>query len=512
MTRRRAATAVAPPAACGRKAWNGRHVLLLALLLAVCLAGRSASAARELTVGSKAFTESYLLAEISGQLLEAHGFRVTRKLGLGGTLIAYEALRSGDIDLYPEYTGTLALAVLKRPGLSGEALGRALDAEGLALGVDLGFSNSYALAIRDLLAEERGINSISDLAAQPGLRLGFSLEFLNRGDGWPALQRLYGLPQQPSGLEHALAYRALGSGSLDVTDAYTTDGELDLYPLRLLEDDRGLFPDYSAWLLTQRDPDPEVAAVLALLHERIDEAAMRAMNRRVVNDGVEPAQVAADFLRQAGLSEGVSHTARRSNILQNTLVHLKLTGLALGLGCLLAIPLALLLARYRRISRALQYASGLIQTVPALALLALLIPLLGLGEATAVTALFLYSLLPIVRNTLTGMLTIDPLLKEVAQSLGLTPLQQLWRVELPLALPMIVAGIKTAAVISIGTATLAAFVGAGGLGEPIITGLTLTDNRLILEGAVPAAVLAICAELSFELLERAVLPAHLRDR
>lgn len=483
------------------------------LLVAVALVpGAGAQETRVLRVGSKTFAESYVLAEIAAQLLESAGFTVRRQPGLGGTLVAYESLRTGELDLYPEYTGTLVRAVLKRPGIGVEALQAALAEQGLALRAELGFRNSYALAIREELAAARGIARISDLARHPDLRLGFSLEFLSRGDGWPALRALYGLPQEAEGMEHALAYRALGSGALDVTDAYTTDGEVDLYPLRLLEDDRGLFPDYSAWLLTRADLDPEAARVLARLSGRIDEAAMRAMNRRVVDDGEDPAAVAAAFLRRSALVSEATAPRRGNRILHNTLVHLKLTGLALGLGCLLAIPLALALARFPRVSRGLQYAAGLVQTIPALALLALLIPLFGLGEVTAVTALFLYSLLPIVRNTLTGMLTIDPLLREVAQSLGLTPLQQLWRIELPLALPTIVAGIKTAAIISIGTATLAAFVGAGGLGEPIITGLTLTDNRLILEGAIPAALLAIAAELLFELLERALLPAHLRRR
>jgi osmoprotectant transport system permease protein len=139
-----------------------------------------------------------------------------------------------------------------------------------------------------------------------------------------------------------------------------------------------------------------------------------------------------------------------------------------------------------------------------------LIPLVGLGWLPAVIALFLYSLLPIVRNTLTGIFGVDPLIKEVATGMGLTQSQRLWKVELPLAAPTILAGVKTAAIISIGTATLAAFVGAGGLGEPIIAGLTLNNHRLILEGAVPAALLAIVVELLFEAVERATIPAHLR--
>jgi osmoprotectant transport system permease protein len=305
----------------------------------------------------------------------------------------------------------------------------------------------------------------------------------------------------------------VSSGQLDVTDAYTTDGELDAYDLRLLLDDRGFFPGYDAALLTRSDLPVPVAEVLQRLADMIDEPTMRALNFRVANENRKPGEVAATFLHDSGLAGPaqvkVQSSARR--ILGYTAVHLKLTASALLLACLIAIPLALVLARYAGVARGLLYVTGLIQTIPALALLALLIPLVGLGQAPAIIALFLYSLLPIVRNTLTGIFSVDPLLKQVATGMGLTPMQQLWKVELPLAMPTILAGIKTAAIICIGTATLAAFVGAGGLGEPIITGLTLNDNRLILEGAIPAALLAIAVELLFELVERIAIPAHLRD-
>ena len=197
-------------------------------------------------------------------------------------------------------------------------------------------------------------------------------------------------------------------------------------------------------------------------------------------------------------------------MLGNTLTHLRLTGFAVFLGCLVALPLSVLVSRSERLASAVQYGAGLVQTVPALALLALLIPVLGLGEVSAITALFLYSLLPIVRNTIAGLAGIDPLLKDVAASLGMNRWQQLARVELPLAMPMILAGVKTAAVISIGTATLAAFVGAGGLGEPILTGLSLNDDTLILQGAIPAALLALLTEFLFSRLSMRLVPAHLR--
>jgi len=490
------------------------HGLVGAVLLVASIwQGVPQARGETLRVGSKAFTESYILAEIAAQLLESRGFAIERNTGLGGTLIAFEALREGSIDLYPEYTGTLTETVLNRQRLASEGLSAALAELELSMPVKLGFNNSYAIAVSSEVAQAGELRTISHLAGRPGLRLSFSHEFLNREDGWPALRAAYDLPHSPGGIEHALAYRAIAAGQLDGTDAYTTDGELEAYDLRLLRDDRNFFPDYRAGLLVRRDLPAAAGATLALLAGRIDEATMRSLNARVANDGESPAAVAADFLRGAGLVTGQSYRAqgRTSRILGYTAVHLKLTGLALSLACLVAIPLALALAPFPPVARGFLYATGLLQTIPALALLALMIPLVGLGQLPAVTALFLYSLLPIVRNTLTGLFGVDPLLKQVATGIGLTRRQQLLRVELPLAAPTILAGIKTAAVISIGTATLAAFVGAGGLGEPIITGLTLNDHRLILEGAIPAALLAVAVELLFELGERFFVPAHLRQ-
>jgi osmoprotectant transport system permease protein len=363
------------------------------------------------------------------------------------------------------------------------------------------------------LARANGLSRVSDLVNHPGLRAGFSHEFLNREDGWQALRATYALPQDAVGIEHALAYGAIEAGQLDFTDAYTTDGELAVRDIVLLEDDLGFFPEYSTVLLTRSDLPAEVAAALATLEDLIDEATMQGLNHAVASGAGSPAQVAGSFLRERGLVQGPARVeaSRTLRILGHTLTHLKLTGIALLLACVIAIPLALLLSRFERASRVLLYVSGLIQTIPALALLALMIPVVGLGEAPAITALFLYSLLPIIRNTLTGLFNVDPLVKEVATGMGLTDRQRLWHIELPLAMPTLLAGVKTAAIVSIGTATLAAFVGAGGLGEPIITGLNLNDHRLILEGALPAAALAIVVELLFEWVERALVPAHLRN-
>ena len=196
-------------------------------------------------------------------------------------------------------------------------------------------------------------------------------------------------------------------------------------------------------------------------------------------------------------------------ILTDTTNHLVLTGIAVFVGCAIGIPLGVIVFPNPGASRAVLYVAGLMQTIPSLALLALMIPLFGLGTVPAIIALTLYSLLPILRNTITALITIDPELKRVSLAIGLNTAQQLRHVLLPMALPNILSGIKTATVIAIGTATLAAFVGAGGLGEPIVTGLSLNDMSLILRGAIPAALLAIVAEFLFDRLEKSLVPAHM---
>ena len=490
-------------------------ILVVIALLAGTL-GLRAERGRSVVVGSKNFTEGYILAELLSQLLEADGVVVDRRFGLGGTLVCYEALANGEIDVYPEYTGTIEQAILKLPApVSNQELGRLLAGEhDLEMLRPLGFNNTYAIALQRGRAERLGLKTIGDLAAHPDLRIVFSHEFLNRQDGWPGLASSYGLSQTPAGIEHGLAYQAIADGKVDVTDVYSTDGDIEKYNLLLLDDDRGYFPEYLAVPLTRRDTARGVKAALDQLAGRIDNASMRAMNAGVLLDGKTFAQVATAFLLQAGaISDAGTRTAEgRWNILaRRTIRHLELTLVALLAAMLVAIPAGVIAYRSRRLSRPVVYVAGALQTIPSIALLAFLIPLFGIGVVPAIIALFLYALLPILRNTAAALLSIDPVLKKVAAGMGLTPWQRLRYVEIPLAAPTILAGIKTAAVINIGTATLAAFIGAGGLGEPIVTGLALNDTRLIMEGAIPAAVLAILTELIFEGVERFAIPSHLRE-
>ena len=308
-------------------------------------------------------------------------------------------------------------------------------------------------------------------------------------------------------------------------DVYTTDGLILVHDLVVLEDDRGVFPPYQAAALVHGPTlraHPRIATALARLAGSLDEAGMRALNRRVEVAGEPIAAVARSHLARLGLVDGgaVEETTGRDrsflDVLQRdrvrlarrTLEHLGLVFLALLLSVAVAVPAGLALDRAPGAAETVVGAIGVLQTIPSIALLAFMIPLLGVGTVPAVAALFLYGLFPIVRNTWTGIRDADPDAAHSARALGMTPGQVLRMVRLPLALPVIFAGIRTAAVISVGTATLAAFIGAGGLGAPIVSGLQLNDTAVVMSGAVPAALLAILVDFGLGRVERWLSPVR----
>jgi osmoprotectant transport system substrate-binding protein/osmoprotectant transport system permease protein len=467
-------------------------------------------------VGCKSFTESYLIAEIAAQVLERVGeVRVDRRFGLGGTGMAYRAVESGAVDLYPEYTGTLVRVILKDHSLgSDDAIRQRLAPLGLTMSDSLGFSNTYALAVLDSTATRLQLRTIGDLARHPELTAGFTSGFLEREDGWPGLRRHYHLElARVRAIEHALAYRAMASGEIDVTDIFSTDGQLERLRLQILEDDRGFFPEYAAMLLArrafvQRFPRSWRALETSLVG-RIDDRTMRRLNAQVDLEGQSVPQVAAQFL---GTSDRASQSGRITarELGDLTLEHLALVAAALAVAAVLGIPLGIVAARFRRFGQFELATVGMLQTVPALALLMFMIPLLGIGTAPALVALALYALLPIVRNTYAGMISVDRQLLEIAEVLGLGRRRRLLRIELPLSSVSIMAGIKTSAVMTVGTATLAAFIGGGGYGTLIVRGLALDDIRTILAGAIPAAAMAAALNAVFELMDRLVVPRGLR--
>lgn len=487
-----------------------------ALVLGVLLLAGTGAQADPLKVGSKRFTESYILGEV---LARAAGDAVHRQ-GLGNTGVVYAALRAGEIDVYAEYTGTIAREILKQPrNLSPGELRAGLAPLGLDVSAPLGFHNGYALALREDRAEALGLRRLSDLARHPALRLGLSQEFLGRADGWPGLRAAYGLPfDAPQGLDHGLAYEALTAGRIDVMDVYTTDAKIGRYRLRVLEDDRQYFPRYDAVLLFRADlPQrfPGAWTRLKALEGRIDAPTMIRLNAAAELEGRSFREAAALLDAGAAASPGVAPAAGPPGFLARlagpdfgrlTAQHLLLVFVSLAFGILAGVPMGILAYRSRRAAPLILGAAGVIQTIPALALLAFLIALLGrIGTVPALVALVLYSLLPIVRSTTAGLEAVGWGVRQAALALGLSSRDRLRRVELPLALPFILAGVKTSAVINVGTATIAAFVGAGGYGERIVTGLAINDPAMLLAGAVPAAVLALFVQGAFALAERPLL-------
>src|SRR5438093_3112899 len=486
----------------------------------------SASASEQVQIGSKKFTESYVLGEIAKRTLTDAGISAEHRQGMGGTIILWEALRSGQIDVYPEYTGTITQEILKRSDeLTFEQIANEMGKTGIGMTEPLGFNNTYALVMLRSRAEKLGLRTVSDLKNHPELKFGLTHEFLDRQDGWRPLAQDYQLnPRSVIGIDHALGYAALANGSIDVKDAYSTDAKISENDLVVLEDDHHFFPPYKAVFLFRFALAEPAISALRKLEGTIDEAKMVRLNAE--------AERTKNYTRAAGLyfepdqktrpgnltalSSQVARAAFEESFVHKlsrwTLRHLELAGFSLLLSVLVGIPLGIWASRGGATGHVILGFAGVVQTIPSLALLALLVPLpfFGISVRTAIAALFLYGLLPIVRNTATGLQDIPRALRESAVALGRSSTARLWQIHLPMASRSILGGIKTSAVINVGTATLAALIGAGGLGEPILSGLNLNDHATILQGAIPAALLALLVQWLFDLLDRVLIPKGLR--
>lgn len=500
-----------------------RRLLLFSCVPAFLIFSSGLLHGKSVVIGSKKFTESYVLGEIATRSLNEAGISTEHRQGMGGTIILWEALRSGQIDLYPEYTGTISQEILKRTDqLTFEQIASELGKAGVGMTEPLGFNNTYALVMLRSRAQKLGLRRVSDLQKHPELKFGLTHEFLDRQDGWRPLTQHYQLnPQSVIGIDHALGYGALANGSIDVKDAYSTDAKISEYDLVVLEDDQKFFSQYKAvFLFRLALPEPAISA-LGKLEGTIDEAKMVRLNAE--------AERTKNYTRAASLYfEGSARSTHlrqgygaASNSFGETLPHklarwtgrhLELAGFSLLLSVLVGIPLGIWASRGGAVGHLILGFAGVVQTIPSLALLALLVPLpfFGISVRTAIAALFLYGLLPIVRNTATGLQDIPRALRESAVALGLSSSARLWQIHLPMASRSILGGIKTSAVINVGTATLAALIGAGGLGEPILSGLNLNDHATILQGAIPAAVLALLVQSLFDLLDRVLIPKGLR--
>ncbi len=505
------------------------------MLAGVCCAAltRTAPAVDVVRIGSKNFTEQEILGELVAQLIERHtDLRVERTFDLGGTGVCHAALVAGALDIYVEYTGTALLDVLKAESLSdGDAVYRTVakayrDRFDLQWLPPIGFSNTYAITVRTGHAGKHGWQAIGDLAGVAGgLSAGFTAEFMERPDGYPGLRRVYGFDfGQTADLDPGLMYKALADEQVDVICAFATDGRIEAYNLRVLHDDRSFFPPYDAAPVIRsallRD-HPEIRDVLAALAGTIDDQTMRRLNHTADVLKKTPASVASDWIdaRAMGFSQPTTRAvgertdrtvhfwamvaARRTELWQKVIEHFGLTVLSMAIAILIGVPTGVLIHRRRAAVPAVLGVTEVVQTIPSLAMLAFLFAVYGiLGATPAVTALVLYALLPIVVNTFTGLKELSPEIIEAADGIGMSARQRLWMVELPLAMPVIVAGIRTATVWTVGIATLSTYIGAGGLGDFISRGLARNDARLTLLGAVPAAAMAVALSLGIRVVER----------
>src|SRR6266704_3689416 len=323
--------------------WIPDFLLLFSCVLAFLI---NSSSAADVVIGSKKFTESYVLGEIAKRTLTNAGVPAEHRQGMGGTIILWQALRGGQIDAYPEYTGTIAQEVLKTDReLSLSEIRDALAKFGVGITESLGFNNTYALVMRRSEALRLGLRTISDLRNHPELKVGLTHEFLDRHDGWQPLRARYRLPQQNViGIDHALGYSALASGSIDVKDAYSTDAKITENDLVVLEDDLQFFPRYSAVFLYRLSLPASTITALRRLEGTLDETRMIRLNAE--------AERTKNYARAANLFFEGNHTSTVATgdtffhkLKRWTLRHLQLAGMSLLLSALAGVPLGILASR-----------------------------------------------------------------------------------------------------------------------------------------------------------------------
>lgn len=471
-----------------------------------------------ITISSKSFTESIILGELVATLLEKKwNQEVIRKFNLGGTQVVFEALKNDDIDVYAEYTGTgyVAILGLKSQNNPDKIYKRVkkdfLKKWNIEWSPSIGFNNTYALAVLNENPRFKGLTSISQISHLTNtLKYGAQHEFMQRSDGHAPFAKAYQFKFKPRNifsLEAGLMYSALANKKIDLGIVYSTDGRIKANNLKLLRDDKNFFPPYYVSLLAKTKSlkrFPSLNRVFSEVEGLISEEEMIVLNNQVDRFRRSPKSVVLEFLQKKKLISYVKPATEkrgkglllyfiknRDYLFRVLNEHLFLVFISLTLAISAALPLGVLMTRHMFLSKTVFPIINTIQTIPSLALLGFLIPILGIGNIPAIFAFFLYSLLPIIRNTYTGIRDIDQNYIEVARGIGLTRMQILRHIELPLAFPMIISGIRTATVIIVGMATLATLIGAGGLGDPIFRGISTLDNYLILLGAIPAALLGI---------------------
>lgn len=496
----------------------------------------STSFGKSITIGSKAFSESFILSEMLAIILEEnYDIEVKRKMGLGGTMVAFDALKNGEIDVYPDYTGTGYVMILGHQNRVGpnEVLNivkkEYKEKFKILWSKPLGFNNTYALAVRYNDKIFDNIGSLSQLkSVKKAFKYAAPHEFMERKDGHVEFAKYYQLSLPSNNvfsMEAGLMYSALKEESIDIGVVYSTDGRIKANNLKVLEDDKDFFPPYyAAFNFTEEAKSrvPELILAIEELEGNISEKEMITLNFQSDKLKIPPKVIAHNFLvkkeilqaNEIKVAKNLNFFqyaySRRSYLIKLIAEHIGISLSATLIASLFGLPLGIYLTRNKSASRFVFPIINSVQTIPSIALLGALIPLMGIGIWPALVALFLYALLPIVRNTYTGIMGVNSHLVEAAKGIGLTSYQVLKNVELPLAMPVILSGVRTALVIVIGTTTLAALIGAGGLGGPIFRGVSTVNTNLLLLGAIPSALLAIVADSLLTKVEKKIVSKGIR--
>jgi osmoprotectant transport system permease protein len=493
---------------------------LLGMILC-CLSGLSFANSEPIRIGSKIFTEGYVLAEILAQHLEAQGLAVKRLGGLGATGITEQAMKSGEMDLVVDYTGSISQAFLGHSKkLAFQDLQQKLKPFGFIMGRPLGFNNTYGIAVRKEWIDEYKIHKLSQLTewlkdkSDKKIKAAFTPEFTNRPENWPQLKNFYALENiQVLQMDHQLAYESLAHLKVDLMEAYTTDAKLKHYKLKVLDDDQKFFPRFDAVILANAKwvkKNAETWAHLQKLEGLFSDEVMTELNGQADLEKKSIASIARNFLSEKfkkNLPEAPSRISSIQRFLNELIPafvrHLILVIVPCFLASLVAIPLAYFSLKFLRFAHVFASLATLAQTIPGLALLALLIPFLGIGLLPALTTLFLFALLPLYLSTLNGFRSLPQTLHLTCQTLDIKGWFKFRIVEWPMVKPSFLSGLETALISTVASATLAALIGAGGLGQKIIAGLALNDHQTILEGAVPASLLALLIQFFFSWMRKA---------
>lgn len=501
-----------------------RNIIFILLLLFF----QFSFAKSPVTIGGKVFTEQSILVDLLAQLLEDHQIAVIKKKNLGGTLVAFEALKKNDLDIYVEYSGTSYHSIFKQKDILSQEetfnfLKKEFSKNNIYSFPSLGFSNSYALVSKI----NNPYNQISDLKIDSKkYSIAFEHELLTRPDGFPEFSKTYDLEfKKVSSMNVGLMYQAVHQGQVDFGIGYTTDGRNKAFEMKIIKDDLRFFPQYFASILVHEKAlkaYPELKKILSGLNNKISAEEMTEMNYLVDVKKMSPLKVTRNFLQKKKLiksSENNLDIMSENYLIKNSALlfsklkeHLYICIYALLFTFFFGFIFGIAAYWNQRIKQFVFILVNIFQTVPSLALFGFLIPFLGIGFKPSLIALVMYALLPLVHNVYTGLSEVDKDIIQSFKAIGMNRWQILTKIQIPMALPTLSAGLRTSTVIIIGTATIAAFIGAGGLGELIFQGISSMDHRLILLGAIPAALLALIADFLIYSLCRFLTSQGIKNR